>query len=162
MVFSCICSHGHEDACTQFQFCHGKGILCIDGEKNLQFCLFEGWEAPDRRSHLTDRRHQRARNDQWTSCPSAEKLWELCEDDRCQRPKVWNYGDSTGSCELAGQHVTCLSKWKCKCLLSTSDILKYICGLWSERRRTECSGDLKLLLFWISTYHMHVFKWLLL
>lgn len=162
MVFSCTDCHGREDACTQFQFCNGKGVLCIDWKTILQFCLFEGWEAPDRRSHLTDRRHQCARNDQRTSCPSAEELWELCEDDCCKRSQVWNYGVSTSSCKLASQHVTFLSKWKCKYLLFTSDILKCICGLQSEKRRTECSGDLKLLLFWISRYHMHVFKWSLL
>lgn len=39
MVFSCIGSHGHEDACTQFQFCNGRDILCIDWKLFLQFCL---------------------------------------------------------------------------------------------------------------------------
>lgn len=39
--------------------------------------MFEGWEAPNWRSHLTDWRDQRTGNDQRTSCPSAEKLWEF-------------------------------------------------------------------------------------
>lgn len=42
MVFSCTGCHGHEDACTQFQFCNGKGVLCIDWKTILQFYLKDG------------------------------------------------------------------------------------------------------------------------
>lgn len=105
---------------------------------------FEGREAADRRSHPADWRDQRARNDQWASCPSAEELWEFCQDDCCKGPQVWSHGSSTNSPELASQHITFPSKWKCEYLLLPCDISKCVCGLRSERKeRTECSWALK-------------------
>lgn len=105
---------------------------------------FEGREAADRRSHPADWRHQRARDEQWASGPSAEELWEFCQDDCRKGPQVGSHGGSTSSPELASQHIAFSSEWKCEYLLLPWDIFKDVCGLWSERKeRTECSWALK-------------------
>lgn len=118
----------------------------VDGLETL-FAIwfaFEGREAADRRPHPADWRDQRAGHDQWAGCPSAQELWEFCQDDRGQRPQVWIHGGSTSSPELASQHIAFPSKWKCEYLLLPWDVFKCVCGLWSERKeRTESSLALK-------------------
>lgn len=139
-------------------------ILCgWTGNTFSPFYLpFEGREAADRRSHPADWRDQRAGNDQRAGCSSAEELWEFCQDDRCKGPQVWSHGGSTSSPELASQHITFPSRWKCEYLLLPCDFLKCVCGLWSERKeRTECSWVLKCFSS-VSRYHIPVFKWSLL
>lgn len=62
-----------------FQFGNGNDfIYSLEFFFFTMLFVFQGWEAPNRRSHLTDWRDQRAGNDQRTSCTSAEELWEFC------------------------------------------------------------------------------------